>query len=162
MQRNLYNAYYIYYKKESAISFKNIEYFDAILYNILQDDGLNIDIKIHIGDAIDIEENNETKSHAYAIIREIFTHIANDRKRYAFLIIDQYYNTGHVKNFTESKIYGLQELNDDLWSYIHSFHIIDQKSRVHFIHNCKASCVNNHHAIDNLKYLYNEFFYTAV
>jgi len=162
IQWNFYNAYYIYHKKKSAISFKFIEYFDVISYNILQDDGANTNIKIRIGDAIDIEEDNEIKSHAYAIIWGIFTHIANDRKRYTFLIIDWYYDTGHVENFTESKIYDLQESDDDLWSHIHSFHIIDQKSCIHFIYNCKASYVNDHHIIDNLEYLHNEFFYMAV
>jgi hypothetical protein len=161
MQRNLYNAYRTYHKRESAISFKTIEYFDAISYTVLQD-GANIDIRIRVGDAIDVEDDDEMQSRAFAVVRGIFTHMANDKKKYAFFIIDWYYETGRVENFTGSKIYGLQESDDDLWTHIHSFHIVDRRPRVHFVHNCKTSCVDNHHSTNNTEYLHNEFFYMAV
>ena len=162
MQQNLYNAYCTYHNKKSAISFKTIEYFDAISYTVFQDDDMNIDVRIHVNDVIDVEEDNGMESHAYAIIREIFTHMANDRKKYAFFLIDWYYDTGRVDNFTGSKIYRLQKSHNNLWPHIHSFHIVDRKPRVHFVHNCKTNCIGNRHAADNLEYLYNEFFYIAV
>ena len=84
MQQNLYNAYCVYYQKKSAISFKAIEYFDAISYIVLQEDDANIDIKIRVGDAIDIEEDNGLESRAYVIIRGIFTHMANNEKSMLF------------------------------------------------------------------------------
>jgi hypothetical protein len=161
MQRNLYNAYRSYHKKRSAISFKTIEYFDAISYTVLQD-GANIDIRIRVGDAIDIEEDDGMQSRAFAVVRGIFTHMANDEKKYAFFIIDWYYETGHVESFTGSKIYGLQESNNDSWPHIHSFHIVDRRPHVHFVHNCKTGCVGNHHATNNSEYLHNEFFYMVV
>ena len=162
MQRNLAKAYYDYYGKETAISFKTLEYFDMISYTVIQDNDAKVDVTIHIGDTIDVEEDNEIASRAYAIIRGIFTHTANDKKKYAFFILDWYYYTGRIDNFTRSKIYGLQEFNDESWPHIHSFHIVDRKPRVHFVHNCKKNCANGHHATDNLEYLHNEFFYVAV
>ena len=88
-----------------------------ISYTVLQEDDANVNVKICVGEAIDVQEDNES---AYAIIQAIFTHIANDNKKYAFLILDWYYDTGRVDNFTGSKIYDLQESNND----IHSFNII--------------------------------------
>ena len=76
-----------------------------ISYTVLQEDDANVNVKICVGEAIDVQEDNET---AYAIIQAIFTHIANDNKKYAFLILDWYYDTGWVDNFTGSKIYDLQ------------------------------------------------------
>src|SRR5437870_3976626 len=97
--------------------------------------------------AIYVGENNEI---AYAIIRAIFTHIANDNKKYAFFILNWYYDPGQVDNFTESKIYGLQESNDD----IYSLNIDNQNPHIHFVHNCRANCINGH-SENNSKYLYN-------
>ena len=95
-----------------------------ISYTVLQDDDANVNVKIHVGKAIDVQEDNKT---AYAIIQAIFTHIANDNKKYAFLILDWYYDTGQVDNFTGSKIYDLQEFNND----IHSFNIIVKNPHIH-------------------------------
>jgi hypothetical protein len=161
MQRYLYKAYYDYFGKETAITFKTLEYYDMISYTVLQDDDVNIDIDIHVGEIIDIEDDNGTEMREYALIRGIFTHIANDNKKYAFFILDWYYNTGRIDNLTESKIYKLQESADVSWPHIHSFHIVDRIPRVHFVHNCKINYANGH-ASDNSEYLFNEFFYMVV
>ena len=161
MQRCLYKAYYDYFGKETAITFKTLEYYDTISYTVTQEDDVNIDINIHVGETIDVEDNNGTESREYALIRGIFTHTANNYNKYAFFILDWYYDTGRTDNLTGCKIYGLQEPNDDQWSHIHSFHIVDRNPRVHFVHNCKANCTD-HHATNNLEYLYNEFFYMVV
>jgi hypothetical protein len=94
MQRYLYKAYYDYFGKEMVITFKTLEYYDMISYTVLQDDDDNIDINIHVGEVIDVEDDNGTGVRKYALIKGIFTHIANDNKRYAFFILDWYYNTG--------------------------------------------------------------------
>ena len=114
-----------------------------------------------MGETIDIEDDNGAETREYAIIKGIFTHIANDNKRYAFFILDWYYNTGRTDNLTGSKIYKLQESTDVSWSYIHSFHIVDRIPRVHFVHNCKVNCANGH-VSNNSEYLFNEFFYMVV
>ncbi|CAB4430866.1 unnamed protein product [Rhizophagus irregularis] len=159
MQRYLYKAYCDYYNKKTAISFKTLDYYNMISYTVLRGGDVNVDISIHVGDTIDIED--ETGRREYALIKGIFTHMANDGKKYAFFILNWYYNTGRVDNFTGSKIYGLQKSDDDSWYHVHAFHIVDQNPRVHFIHNCKSNCSINH-VTDNLEYLYNEFFYIAV
>ncbi|GES96961.1 hypothetical protein GLOIN_2v1483751 [Rhizophagus clarus] len=163
MQRNLYEAYRYYLNKETAISFKILEYYDMISYTILQEDDVNIDISIHVGDDIDIlvEDDNGIGNWEYALIKGIFTYKANDNKKYTFFILDWYYDTGRTDSLTGCKIYGLQGPNHDLWAHVHFFHIVDRNPRVHFIHNCKSNCLNNH-AKDNLEYLYNEFFYIVV
>ena len=73
---------------------------------------INIDVDIHVGETIDVENDNKTVIREYAFIKGIFIHIANDKKKYAFLILDWYYNTGRTDNFTGSKIYKLQESDD--------------------------------------------------
>ena len=134
-----------------------------ISYTVLQDDDVNIDISIHVGKTIDIEDDNETGEREYALIKGIFTYMANDNKRYAFFILDWYYNTGRIDNLTGSKIYKLQKSNDILWSHIHSFYIVNRVSQVHFVHNCKVvNCADRDHAADNSEYLFNEFFYMVV
>ncbi|CAB5361787.1 unnamed protein product [Rhizophagus irregularis] len=158
IQKNLYEAYRHYLNKETAISFKTLEYYDAISYTIIKED--NVDISIHVGEVIDIEDDG-TKNREYALIRGIFTHQANDYKKYAFFILDWYYDTGRIDDLTGCRIYGLQESKDVLWPHIHSFHIVDRNPHVHFVHNCKANCTNEHKT-NNLEYLRNEFFYLAV
>lgn len=150
MQRNLYKTYGDYFGKKTAISFKTLEYYDMITYTVLQDDDVNVDVKIHVDDVIDIEDDNGIEIREYALIRGIFTHIANDKKRYAFFILDWYYNTNRMDNFTGSKIYGLQESNNISWPHIHSFHIVDRVPHIHFVRN------------GNSEYLLNEFFYITV
>uniref|UniRef100_U9TUC4 BAH domain-containing protein n=1 Tax=Rhizophagus irregularis (strain DAOM 181602 / DAOM 197198 / MUCL 43194) TaxID=747089 RepID=U9TUC4_RHIID len=127
IQKNLYEAYRHYLNKETAISFKTLEYYDAISYTIIKED--NVDINIHVGEVIDIEDDG-TKNREYAIIRGIFTHQANDYKKYAFFILDWYYDTGRIDDLTGCKIYGLQESKDVLWPHIHSFHIVDRNPHV--------------------------------
>jgi len=161
MQRNLYKAYRDYFDKEIAISFKTLEYYDTISYTVLQEDDVNVDINIHVNDIIDVEDDNGMGNREYAIVKGIFTHTANDNKKYAFFILDWYYDTGRTDDLTGSKIYGLQESNNNLWPHIHSFHIVDRTPRIHFVHNCKANCIGCH-AKDNLEYLHNEFFYVAI
>ena len=109
MQRNLYKVYEDYLGKKTAISFKTLDYYDTISYTITQEDDINIDINIHVGDTIDIEDDNGTGNREYALIRGIFTHTANNHKQYAFFILDWYYDTGRKDNLTGCKIYGLQD-----------------------------------------------------
>jgi hypothetical protein len=116
IQKNLYEAYRYYLNKETAISFKTLEYYDAIPYTIIQED--NVDISIHVGEVIDIEDDG-TGNWEYALIRGIFTHQANDYKKYAFFILDWYYNTGRIDDLTGLGS-GLQESKDNLWPHIHS------------------------------------------
>jgi hypothetical protein len=138
-----------------------LKYYDTISYTVLQEDDANVDIRINVGEVIDIEDDNGTGNREYALIRGIFTHQANDYKNYAFFILDWYYNTGRTDNLTGCRIYGLQEPKHNLWPRVHSFHIVDRNPRVHFVHNYKANCTNEH-AKNNLEYLHNEFFYMAV
>lgn len=150
MQKDLYEAYNYYFNKKTAISFKNLEYYETISYTVLQEDDVNIDVNIHVGDIIDIKDDDEMENQTYAIVRGIFTHIANDRKNYAFFILDWFYNTGRTDDLTGSKIYGLQKSNNDLWFHIHSFHIVDRNPHVHFVH------------FKTEYFLHNEFFYIAI
>jgi hypothetical protein len=163
MQKSLYKAYCDYFGKKTAITFKTLEYYDMISYTVLQEDDVNIDVDIHVGETIDVEDDDGPEIREYALIRGIFTHIANDEKKYAFLILDWYYNTGRTDNFTGSKIYKLQKSDDNSWPHIHSFHIVDRISRVHFVHNCKTNCDAHDHTLsNNSEYLLNEFFYMVV
>ena len=59
MQRNLYEAYHHYFNRKTAISFKNLEYYEAISYTVLQEDNINVDISIRVGEVIDIEDEME-------------------------------------------------------------------------------------------------------
>ncbi|CAG8712801.1 4980_t:CDS:2 [Rhizophagus irregularis] len=143
IQKNLYEAYRHYLNKETAISFKTLEYYDAISYTIIKED--NVDINIHVGEVIDIEDDG-TKNREYAIIRGIFTHQANDYKKYAFFILDWYYDTGRIDDLTGCKIYGLQESKDVLWPHIHSFHIVDRNP-----HNLESESLSKSNDNDNNK-----------
>ena len=61
-----------------------LEYYNAISYTVIQEDDVNIDINIHVSETIDIEDDNETGNCEYALIRVIFTRIANDEKNMLF------------------------------------------------------------------------------
>ncbi len=88
MQRNFYKAYCDYFNKETVISFKILKYYNTISYIVLQEDDVNIDINIHVNDIINIEDNNRIENRKYTIIKGIFTHTANDNKKYVFFILD--------------------------------------------------------------------------
>ena len=78
-----------------------------------------------MNETIDIEDDNRTENHEYTFIRGIFTYEVNDHKKYAFFILDWFYDTKRTDNLMGCKIYDLQELNNDLWLHVHSFHIVD-------------------------------------
>ena len=84
MQKSLYKAYCDYFGKKTAITFKTLEYYDIISYTVLQEDNIIIDVNIHVSETIDVEDDDEPEICEYALIRGIFTHVANDKKNMLF------------------------------------------------------------------------------
>ncbi|PKY38590.1 hypothetical protein RhiirA4_451598 [Rhizophagus irregularis] len=67
---------------------------------------------IALGEVIDIEDDG-TENREYALIRGIFTHQANDYKKYVFFILDWYYDTGRIDALLD--VESMQSIIEKFW-----------------------------------------------
>ena len=63
-----------------------LEFYDYISYDVLGGEKAKERVTLRVGDVIDMEEEEEEE--AFAIIRAILCHMANNTNRYVFLVID--------------------------------------------------------------------------
>ena len=79
-------AYKNYFNFLEYLHNKKIIYFNYITYKVLNDDGESSTIRIHVGDIVEIEVEDEGNS--YAIVRAIFLHTYNNDKTYPFYFFE--------------------------------------------------------------------------
>ncbi|CAG8796281.1 13779_t:CDS:2, partial [Dentiscutata erythropus] len=83
-------------------------------------------IKLHIGDVVNIkEEDNES----YAIVRRIFTHKNNDGLVYFFVWIDWLKNTKHTDFLLRCPIFERQTDSDTKWYRIYPISVLNDISK---------------------------------
>lgn len=142
------------------IKSRSIKIYRYIRYTLLDDAGeFYAHIKLHIGDVVIIkEEDNES----YAIIGAIFTHKYNDELVYAFVWIDWLTNTEHIDPLLRCPIFERQRASDTKWYHVYPISILNDVSKVHFIHACHSSCLVDLHDNTNMQYFKNNFFYKVV
>ncbi|CAB4437475.1 unnamed protein product [Rhizophagus irregularis] len=154
------------------IASRKVKYFKSISYTIVDDDEV-VNVNLHVGDVIDILEDvssdttdsgeNEAKTTiSYARIQAIFLH-TKDQLEIPFLILDWFIslNTNDLKLCCPR--YRLQRLADQTWRQIYVVKWVDHQPNVHFVHQCrKSGCNNGRHDENNVYYVHNIFYYTAI
>ena len=83
--RDLYRAYTDYLNSGAALLNRNLEFYNSITYTILKSNQDPIQLKLHVGEVIDLPE--ESEGIAYAKIESIFQNQANNGQYYTFFFI---------------------------------------------------------------------------
>ena len=154
----LVNVYAEYYKDRSAMTNSKVEFYNNISYTVKEDDYF-VDIRLHVGDVVDVVEEGETED-SYAIIKGIFTH-ERSRKLHAFVIFNWFEKVGE-NTLLQCPKYRLQMSEETRWNRVFPISIIDHNSRAHFVHDCDEHCNNGNHNLANRHYLKNMYYYLAV
>ena len=136
-----------------------LEFYDYISYDVLGGEKAKERVTLRVGDVIDMEEEEEEE--AFAIIRAILCHMANNTNRYVFLVIDWFQATGNKDELLECPYYKLHDPEGMQWRRIYPISFVDHASSTHFIHHCTRHCTNVHDR-NNQLYLRNDFFYNTV
>ncbi|CAB4494694.1 unnamed protein product [Rhizophagus irregularis] len=119
----------------------------------LDDDGVNMQYHLHVGDAVAIISKEEGGK--FAIVRSIFSHKRNNQ-HFAFIAI----NMLEITNLTKlgCPVYRLQDTRQ-----ICSLSVVDTNCDVHFVHYCNDNeCNNGEHDFGNNLYIRNMYFFKAL
>lgn len=155
-------------KMEHLIS-RKVKYYKGISYTIVDTDE-QIDIKLKIGDIVDVLEdisqpddipNKISTRVSYARIRAIFLH-KQEQHQIPFLFLDWFISQDTIDQKLHCPLYRLQRSVDYTWRRIYAVKWIDHQPNVHFVHRCKTKCVNGNHFQDDMYYMHNIFYYLAI
>lgn len=139
---------------------KDLEFYGSIAYTVLKgSDQDHIRLKLNVGDIVELEE--ESEGIAYARIKSIFRHQANNGQYYAFFLFDWFEAMNTINPVLECPLYNIQKPEDSRWFQIFPIDFIACVPHVHFIHNCTNTC-NTKHDEANRSYILNRFYYNAV
>ena len=138
---------------------KGLEFYDYVSYVVLDDGEVEANVRLHVGDVIDIKEEEEKD--AFAMIRAIVRHKANNGNLYVFLVIDWFEAIGGEDELLRCPYYKLQRPEEMRWRRVYPMAFVDHISNAHFVHCCSSSCTNKHDEI-NRSYLHNSFFYKTI
>lgn len=156
---DLTNAYQQYLGMHAMLVHRYVEFFSYIKYNLVEESH-STTIKLHVEDIIDLEETQE--GCAYAVVSAIFKHRANNGRWYAFFLLTWFEATSE-RHSLEVPVYHITD-SRNLWKWrrVYPINFVDHIPRVHFVHDCGDSCLTTTHDTSNLRYLKNDYYYTAV
>lgn len=150
------------FRRELALAYQDMGYEITFFENPCQhyelassvdDDGINMQYRLHVGDAITIFSK---EGRGFAIVRSIFSHEKNNQ-HFAFIVINRF----EITNLTKlgCPVYRLQDTRQ-----ICSMSIVDTNSTVHFIHCCNDGGCNTSsgHDFGNNLYMRNIYFFKAI
>ena len=149
------------YQCNGAIIQCHVDYYDSISFTVLHEEDY-YDITLRVGEAIDIEDTDDSDERSYALLQAIMIHQDDYERNNPFLLIDWFYRNGNIDAITGFPIYGLQKSDDTTWFHLHPLTIVDRQPRVHFVHKCINSCLKGTHSKNNMEYILNEFYYIIV
>lgn len=147
-------------QKRAALIHRRVEFYEQINYTLLDDDGaFNSYMKLHSGDIVQIQEENGL---SYARLKGIFTHKYNDGLVYAFIWVDWLRECSTLDPILHCPVYEMQTAENIRWHRVYPISLIDNLSKVHFVHRCHSTCTSTSHDFSNNQYVRNEFYYTAI
>jgi hypothetical protein len=154
-------CYSTYFQREEALLNKKLEFFNYISYIVLDNNKDNTArICLHVGDIVEIEEQEE--GIAYAKIKGILRHQANDLQWFVFLIFDWFQKTNKYEPLLGCSYYNLEQSIEKQWQHIFPISLINKTSNVHFIHACTNTCNIEKHNWINALYIKNDFYYKSI
>uniref|UniRef100_U9UVI7 BAH domain-containing protein n=1 Tax=Rhizophagus irregularis (strain DAOM 181602 / DAOM 197198 / MUCL 43194) TaxID=747089 RepID=U9UVI7_RHIID len=157
--RDLYEAYTGFLDSKATLLNKNLEFYGSITYTVIKSNQDNIQIKLRVGDVVELCE--ESEGIAYAKMASIFRHQANNGKYYAFFSFNWFQATNTMDPVLECPFYNIQKPEESRWFQIFPINFINHIPYVHFVHNCTNLC-NVEHDETNRGYILNKFYYNAV
>ncbi|RIB19262.1 hypothetical protein C2G38_2182404 [Gigaspora rosea] len=141
-------TYSEYFSIRSAFLYDKLDFFNYILYTIIENNKKSNQLKFHVGDIIEIEEESEGLT--YAKIQAILQHQANNTESAIFFVLKWFQKT-NTKDLILDCLYYKQIMNDQ-----------------QFFRNYLITCINCVQKIqflpiqNNQKYIKNEFYYEAI
>jgi hypothetical protein len=156
--QDLYRVYSDHLGSKEALLNKDLEFYGSIQYTVLKDSPIRM--KLSVGDVVEIEE--ELEGIAYARIKSIIRHKANNAHFYAFFVFEWFEATNTINIALECPLYKIQKPEDTRWFQIFTIDFIYRVPHIHFIHNCTNTCNTTKHDETNRNYILNRFYYNAV
>ena len=126
---------------------------------VVKDDNTSKMVKLHVGDIVSM--NEEIEQVAFARIKAILWHQANNTKYYAFLAFDWFEAIAGEDNMLRCPCYNLQKSGETQWHQLFPITIVDNMPDNHFIHACTSMCKNSHD-LTNHRYIWNIFSYNVI
>ncbi|KAF0538291.1 hypothetical protein F8M41_007976 [Gigaspora margarita] len=157
--QDLYKAYDDYLNSKAALINKRLEFYNLIMYTVLEDNQDPVQMKLKVSGFVKLLE--ETEGIAFAKIELIFRHQANNNQYYTFFVFNWFQATNNLDNILECPIYHIQKPEESYWTKIFPINFIDHAPCVHFVHNCTNTCTIRHDET-NRSYILNKFYYNAV
>ena len=159
LYRDFSAAYSDYMEMPAAVINKGLEFYNYVSYDVLDDEKVEANVHLRVGDVIDVKEEEEGNS--FAIIRAIIRHKANNENMYIFLVIDWFQAINGEDELLKCPYYMLQKSEETRWRRVYPLTLVDHTSNTHFIHCCTMGCTNKHDE-NNRRYIRNVFFYNTV
>ena len=159
LYRDFSAAYSDYMEMTAAVINKGLEFYDHISYDVLDNEEVEANVHLHVGDVVDIKEEEEENS--FAIIRAIVFHKANNVNMYIFLVIDWFQVISGKDKLLNCLYYMLQKPEEMHWRCVYPVTLVDHTLNTHFVHCCTMSCMGKH-GENNRCYICNDFFYNTV
>ena len=159
LYRDFSAAYSDYMEMTAAVINQGLEFYNYVSYDVLDNEEVEANVHLRVGDVIDIKEEEEGNS--FAIIRAIVRHKANNANMYIFLVIDWFQAIGGEDELLNCSYYMLQRPEETRWRRVYPVTLVDHASNTHFVHCCTTSCTNKHDE-NNRRYIRNDFFYKTV
>ncbi|CAB4439262.1 unnamed protein product [Rhizophagus irregularis] len=120
---------------------RKVKYYKSASYTIVDnDDNDQIDVKLKVGDVIDVLEDlstNDTSQEtttrvSYARIRAIFLH-TNRNYQVPFFFLDWFIAQDTIDRKLKCPIYKLQHPSDYTWRRIYAIKWLDHQPNIHFV-----------------------------
>lgn len=156
-------AYRNYFGSQAAIAHYNIDFYQNLSFTIVDDDMVIEDVKLKVDDVVEIEgkdDDSDIEEKWFARIQAILVHQSNDDKHHIFLLFE-WFNFIGSDSTMQCDRYLLQRHNEN-WKQIHPISIVNSHQKVHFVHDCSASCTVRDHDVNNRYYFKNSFLFNAV
>jgi len=138
---DLVRSYSVDLLMDAALVNKKIEFYNYIAYKVVEDDNTSKMVKLHVGDIVSM--NEEIEQVAFARIKAILRHRANNTKYYAFLVFDWFEAIAGEDNVLRCPCYNLQKRGETQWRQLFPITIVDNMPDNHFIHACTSTCKNS-------------------
>jgi len=154
-------AYKNYFKFLEYLHNKKIVYFNYISYKVLNDNDESLIMRIHVGDIVEIEVEDDGIS--YAIVQAIFLHTYNNNKTYPFYFLKWFEKIKGKNGVDTLMMCQKYKICIEREKYLNIFPIsfITSMPKIHFVHQCVDNCLIGSHDLSQ-PYLLNEFFYNAI
>ncbi|RIB28134.1 hypothetical protein C2G38_2060075 [Gigaspora rosea] len=153
--REIMNAYSLYYSFEQALLEPRVCFYENATYTICQSNGDYYDIRLKVGEIVEVKLFGEDDS-KFGKITGIIEHLWNNGQAFIFLCFKWLENFNELDSLLECSIYYIQH---NSLNQIHPISVVLQSSNIHFLHYCKSSCSFQQHDITNYEYIRNDFFF---